>query len=222
MCEWKREFKESWQCTCPDSPGAGPRSSGICCQHSGQTWCLCLAKQPWWGQGYMGYLKPVWELELPFLMSNTPVVWLHLRSAVLVTKDKVCQVYVHTAPTAKDSEKVKEDHDLQLHSEMGQSVELQHGPFWLSAVSFFHRYTVLCTQYCLELLMTWLQLGMVDYIQDKEEVFVYTYKGTDLPGFRLLVNSFLYRPVQHSTIWIGISWWKQEIYHGASNLKGSS
>lgn len=66
-----------------------------------------------------------------------PIVRLHLRSAVLVTKDKVWQVYVHIAPAAKVSAKVKGDHNMQLHSEMRQRMELHRGPLSLSAVSFF-------------------------------------------------------------------------------------
>lgn len=48
--------------------------------------------------------------------------------------------------------------------------------------------------------MTQLQFNIVNHSQDKEEVLVYVCKGTDLPGFRLLVNSFLYLHVQCSTI----------------------
>lgn len=56
----------------------------------------------------MEYLKPLRELELALLMSNTPIVWLHHRRPVLVTKDKFCQGYVHIAPAAKVSAKVKD------------------------------------------------------------------------------------------------------------------
>lgn len=133
-------------------------------------------------------------------MSNTPIVRLHLRSAVLVTKDKVCQGCIHIAPAAEVSAKEKDGYSVQLHSEMMQSMELHCGPLSLSAVSFSHRYTVPYIQYCLELLMTWLQLNTVNPSQDKEEAFVYMCKGTDQPGFCQLVNSFLYLHAQCSTI----------------------
>lgn len=147
----------------------------------------------------MENLKPLWELGSPLLVSNTPIVSLHLRSAVLVTKDKVCQVYIHIVPAAEVSAKVKIGYSVQLHSEMIQSMELHCGPFSLSAVSFFHRYTVPYIQYCLELLMTWLQLNTVNHSQNKEETFVYACKRMDLPGFCQLVNSFLYLHAQCST-----------------------
>lgn len=63
---------------------------------------------------------------------------------------------------------------------------------------------------------------LVSYSQGKDEIFFYMSKGTDLPEFRLPVNSFLYLYGQYSTIWIGISWWKTEIYQEASNVNGSS
>lgn len=78
-------------------------------------------------------------------------------------------------------------------------MELHHGCFFLSAVSFFHRYTVAFVQNCLVLLVTWL-LKMGSYSQGKDEIFVSMCKGTDLLEFRLLVNSFLYVCVQCNTL----------------------
>lgn len=119
----------------------------------------------------MEYLIPLWALESLLLMRNTPIMWLHLRNAVLVMKDKVWKVYVHIAPAAGVSAKVTDDHSMQLHSEIIQSMGLHCGPLSLGALSFFHRYTVPYIQHCLELLMTWLQLNTVNHSQDKGEGF---------------------------------------------------